>query len=289
MIQELLAIIEEVLIDALKTLPFLLVTYLILEYLEAKANQKTSQLIQRAGRFGPVAGSVLGALPQCGFSIAAANFYAGRVISLGTLMAVFLSTSDEMLPILIAESVSITVILKIIGIKILVGMCIGLILDFMIRKWWPHRDVSFKIEELCEQEHCHCHKNLLIPALHHTLRTLIFIILISFAVELIIFFIGEDSLSAIVLNVPYLGSFFTSIIGLIPNCSGSIIITQLYLEGAMTAGSMISGLLVSAGMGLLMLFRINKHHLKENLAITGILYFSGVGMGILIDLLRITL
>ncbi|MBO5054996.1 MAG: arsenic efflux protein [Lachnospiraceae bacterium] len=280
-----LDVIADTLIDALKLLPFLFVTYLVMEYIEHKAGDKAEEMVQKAGRFGPFIGSILGVVPQCGFSAAASNLYAGRIITLGTLLSIYLSTSDEMLPIFISEQVPILTILRILGIKVLIGMAAGFAIDLVIRK--KHNDGSehehLKIEEMCDHQHCHCGEGKIWKsALSHTLQIIFFIIVVSFVLNLLIEVIGEDSLSAVLSGRPVIGCMLAGIIGLIPNCAASVVLTQLYLEGMLSAGSMIAGLLVGAGVGLLVLFRVNEN-LKENLKITVLLYGIGVVSGILIE------
>lgn len=280
-----LDVIADTLIDALKLLPFLFVTYLVMEYIEHKSGDKAEEMVLKAGRFGPFIGSILGVVPQCGFSAAASNLYAGRIITLGTLLSIYLSTSDEMLPIFISEQVPILTILRILGIKVLIGMAAGFAIDLVIRK--KHNNGSehehLKIEEMCDHQHCHCGEGKIWKsALSHTLQIIFFIIVVSFVLNLLIEVIGEDSLSTVLSGRPVIGCMLAGIIGLIPNCAASVVLTQLYLEGMLSAGSMIAGLLVGAGVGLLVLFRVNEN-LKENLKITVLLYGIGVVSGILIE------
>lgn len=284
----------DALIDSVKLLPFLFVTYLAMEYLEHKTSDKSNQLVERSGKFGPLYGSLLGIVPQCGFSAAATNLYAGRVITLGTLIAIYLSTSDEMLPILISEKVSILLILKILFVKVVIGMIAGFAIDFIHQKFLrfthmkdPHHLPD--IHHMCEHEHCHCDEKGIFPsALKHTLEIFVYILVISFVLNLVIAYIGEDTLSSFILNRPVIGELAAGLIGLIPNCAASVVITQLYLEGLLSAGPMMAGLLVSAGVGLLVLFKVNDHP-RENLKILGLLYAIGVVSGLLIELFGITL
>lgn len=280
-----LDVIADTLTDALKILPFLFVTYLVMEYIEHKAGDKAEEMVQKAGRFGPFIGSILGVVPQCGFSAAASNLYAGRIITLGTLLSIYLSTSDEMLPIFISEQVPILTILRILGIKVLIGMAAGFAIDLVVRK--KHNNGTehehLKIEEMCDHQHCHCGEGKIWKsALSHTLQIIFFIIVVSFGLNLLIEVIGEDRLSAVLSGKPVIGCMLAGIIGLIPNCAASVVLTQLYLEEMLNAGSMIAGLLVGAGVGLLILFRVNED-LKENLKITVLLYVIGVAAGIIIE------
>ncbi len=269
-------------IDSVKLLPFLFLTYLAMEYLEHKAGQKMQEAIRRAGRGGPVIGSILGAFPQCGFSTVASNLYAGRIITAGTLIAIFLSTSDEMLPIMISENIELTVILKILGVKVAVGILAGFFFDFILRG----KKKELQIEHLCEQHHCHCEEGIWKSALHHTLEIFLYIMVISLALNLLLAWIGEDVLADLVLNRPVVGEMAAALVGMIPNCAASVIITQLYLNGVLSAGAMTAGLLSGSGVGLLVLFRVNDDY-RENFRILGLLYVTGVLGGMLVNCLGI--
>lgn len=287
-----LEVLLETIVDSIKLLPFLFITYLIMEYLEHKTEKKTKNIIQKSGKLGPLWGAILGVFPQCGFSAAASNLYAGRVITLGTLIAIFLSTSDEMLPVLISANASIELILKILVIKLVIGIIAGFGVDFIgqaINKKKKQVENKEKIEEeighICEHEHCHCKEDgILKSSIIHTLNIFLFIIIITFILNVVIHFFGEENLSNLILNMPIIGPIIAGIVGLIPNCAGSVILTQLYLENVISIGSMIGGLLVGSGIGILVLFRVNKN-MKENLKILGLLYAIGVVCGIVIDLI----
>lgn len=275
-------------LDSIKMLPFLFITYLVMEAIEHKAGKQTKKRIEKAGKFGPLWGGILGVFPQCGFSVAASNLYVGRVVSLGTLISIYLSTSDEMLPIFISESVNILTILKILGAKVLIGMISGFIIEtvmhFMKKK---NQDISYNEEEL---DHCNCdHKHnhgILISSLKHTFKILLFIFIISLVLNFIILFLGEDALADLFVSTPVVGQLIAGIVGLIPNCAASVVITELYLQGIINAGAMMSGLLVSAGAGTLVLFRSNKN-IKENISIIAILYVIGVIWGCIIEFCNI--
>ncbi len=275
-------------LDTAKIIPFLYLTYLLMEILEHRTGDKTLAVIRKADRLGPLFGGALGIIPQCGFSAAASGFYSGRVITAGTLIAIFLSTSDEMLPIFISNRVAFLGIMQVLLTKAAFGIIFGFAVDFLFRTF-NIRMIGSSIHDLCEHDHCHCDEepNVLVSALTHTLQILIFLFLVSFVLNLVILAIGEDTLKGFILNEPLIGEILTGIIGLIPNCAASVVITELYLEGAMSAGAMMSGLLVGAGVGLLVLFRTNQKHLKENLKLTGILYVCGVLGGLVIDLLGV--
>ena len=280
-----LEIIEETLIDGIKLLPFLFITYIIMEYIEHKTSNKTKDIIKKSGKFGPFIGSVLGAVPQCGFSVVATNFYAARVITLGTLISVYLSTSDEMIPIFISEGASIITLLKILGIKILIGMIAGFVIDFVLRLRKKDSEEE-RIIDLCEKEHCHCEKGILKSALKHTINIFVFILIITFVINIIIHLVGEETIGNFVQSNVILGPVLGGIIGLIPNCASSVILTQLYLQNVIPISTMISGLLVGAGVGLIVLFKMNKG-IKQNLKITALLYIIGVLSGIFIQILGI--
>lgn len=281
-----LEIISETLIDSIKLLPFLFITYLIMEYIEHKTSQKAKNTIKKSGKFGPAVGSILGIFPQCGFSVSATNLYAARVITLGTLIAVYLSTSDEMLPIFISESVPVTIILKILGIKLVIGMIAGFAIDTILRLKNKEQGEEEKIIDLCEKEHCHCEHGIVKSALKHTISIFVFIVIISLAIHMLICFIGEETIANFLQNKPIIGPIISGLVGLIPNCASSVIITQMYLENVISVGTLISGLLVGAGVGLAVLFKTNKG-IKENIKIIVMLYGIGVISGILIEFLGI--
>lgn len=288
----LLHILEHSLIDSLKLVPFLFLTYLAMEYLEHRAGDKVVDLVHKAGKAGPLAGGIAGAAPQCGFSAAASNLYAGRIISMGTLIAIYLSTSDEMLPILISEKQPVDMIVKLLLTKVVIGVAAGFVIDFFVSKKehkheheHPHDYEQEHIHEICEHDHCQCEKGIFRSAISHTLQITFFILLITLALNLVLHIVGEDALAQLILNRPVLGPMLAGIVGLIPNCAASVVITQLYLGGALSAGAMMSGLLTGSGVGLLILFRVN-HNKKENLTIIGLLYFIGVLAGVVIELLR---
>ena len=271
----------DALFDTLKILPYLLVTFLILELLEHKLTKKSRKVLSKNKKIGPVIGGLLGGLPQCGFSAMGANLFSSRVITTGTLVAIFLSTSDEMLPIMLSEQVDFWLIFKIIGFKILVGIIIGFIVDLIFRR----KEETNSINEMCESDHCHCEKDgVIVSSIKHTLKTGLFILIANILIGLIIFFVGEDNIKDVLLNKNIFGYFLASLIGLIPNCAPSIIMSELYLANMLTIGTLLSGLLTGSGLGILLLFKSNKD-LKENLKIMSIIYFVGVIIGIIVDIL----
>lgn len=275
-------IISDTLIDGIKLLPFLFITFLIIEYIEHKLSNRSKQAITKSGKYGPFFGSILGAFPQCGFGVSATNLYATRIISMGTLISAYLSTSDEMLPLLISNGIELPIILKILGLKVLIGMLSGFTIDFILRK--RHKSDNIEIKDFCDESHCDCNHGIIKSSIKHTLSILLFIVIISFILNLGISYLGEDTLSKLFMKNSVLGPFIASLIGLIPNCAASVVITEIYLNGAITYGSMIAGLLTGAGVSLLVLFKINKN-LIENIFILLSIYFVGAISGIIINLI----
>lgn len=268
--------------DCITLIPFLFLSYLAVEYIEHKMSHKTKMMIYRAGKAGPVIGSLLGIVPQCGFAAAAAGLYAGGIVSPGTLLAVFLSSSDEMLPIMVSEGIQMGMISKILLVKVLVAMAAGLILDVVAGHfgWGMHKESD--VSAFCEEEHCHCGKEgILRGALHHTVQISVFIFLITMVLTYFMHHVEVQSLSELLGGFPLLEEVLAGVVGMIPNCAASVLVTQLYLQGFVGSGALFSGLLCGAGAGLLVLFRAN-HHWKQNLVFTLILYVTGVTAGILI-------
>ena len=239
-------VVFDTIIDSVKLLPFLFLTYLAMEYLEHKTSARTKKFVKDSGKAGPVIGALLGAVPQCGFSTAASNLYAGKVITMGTLIAIFMSTSDEMIPVFLSEQVDVLVLVKLILIKVFIGLIMGVVIDLIV--------------------------------------IFAFIVVISFALNTLIHFVGEETLGNLILNKPVIGPLIAGIIGLIPNCASSVVLTQLYIEGVLGLGSLMAGLLAGSGVGILVLFRENDD-MKDNFRILAILYVSGVAWGIIIDAL----
>ena len=275
----------DALIDTLKILPFLFLTYLVMEYIEHRTSDRTRAAIRRADRLGPLAGGLLGAFPQCGFSAAAASLYAGRVITVGTLIAVFLSTSDEMLPIFLSSKVDLRLIIQIITMKAVYGIIAGFVVDYLFRSL-NVRKIGAGIHGICEAEHCDCEKGILSSAVKHTLSIALYILIISVALNLLLELIGTENLENLVFNQPVIGEVLAGLIGLIPNCAASVALTTMYLDGAMSAGAMMSGLLVGAGVGILVLFRSNRSR-RDSAKIIAILYAAGIIGGLLTSLLRL--
>lgn len=328
-------------LDTVKLIPFLFITYMGMEYLEHKAEKHTTGMLEKAGHFGPLIGAAVGILPQCGFSAAASSLFAGGVISVGTLIAVFLSTSDEMLPIFISEGVHPATMLRILATKAILGLISGFLLDIFMRHGRHTKAPEKHIHDLCVHEHCDCdddeeeeelhteaahtheanadnhtHRHvaeehhshehvtahahaghhhhphpkgfmgIAMPALHHTVQITGFIFFITLIITLLVEGIGAEALGHFLSGKPIVGVFLAGVVGLIPNCAASVSITQLYLMGILNAGQMMAGLLVGAGVGLLVLFRTNDHP-NENLRITVMLYGLGVFWGLVIEYLGI--
>lgn len=350
-----LDLVLDILLDAVKDtlylIPFLLVTYIAMEWLEHGASRKFQEAIERGGAVGPAIGAVLGVVPQCGFSAAASTFYAARVITLGTLIAVFLSTSDEMLPIFIAEAVPAQTIAAILVAKIVIGLVAGFFIDAVMRVTRPVRE-SWRIHELCERAGCHCDDDdascienavaivsaqeaasaaasadasrgvgdglsraeghgatelgrdhdhghnhahgrkhtswgtIVRSAVKHTVEVSCFVFLIVLAMNAVFALFGEDALATVLSANSQIAVVVSGLVGLIPNCAASVAIAQLYVDGVLGSGAMMSGLLCAAGVGLLVLFRTNASA-KQNIAILAMLLAVSCASGLLIDALGI--
>ena len=271
----------DALIDTLKLMPYLLVTFILLEFLEHKLNHKSEKYLKKANIFGPLFGGILGALPQCGFSTMASNLFSNGIISTGTLVAIFLSTSDEMLPIMLSEKADVFELLCIIGFKVFIGIIIGFVIDIVYKK--KKINTHKEIVEHCKHDDCHCkEKGVIKSSVTHTLKISLFILLVNAVLNILIFYIGEEKLGTLLWDKNVFTYFIASLIGLIPNCASSVIITELYLEGMISIGVLLSGLLTGSGLGILFLFKENKNK-KENIAILLTIYFIGVIVGFIID------
>ncbi len=278
-------VIESVL-DTLKLIPFLFLTYLLMEFIERRAEDKTRRLMERSGVLGPLVGGLFGVVPQCGFSAAAANLYTGRVITLGTLIAVFLSTSDEMIPVLLSGGIEPSRLLFIVLYKTAAGIIAGFAVDLTLRLL-KRGGESINIDELCDNDNCHCERGIWYSAIHHTVSTGGFILLSTLTVNTVVFIIGVDKLSDIIVNIPVLSHFIASLVGLIPNCAVSVVLSQLAVSDVISCGTMLSGLLSGAGVGVLVLFKVNKRP-RENFAVLGLLVVLGTLFGALSELFPFT-
>ena len=289
-----LHVLEHSVLDTLQLVPLLFVTYLAMEAIEHTASARVRSVVERSGKAGPVVGAVLGALPQCGFSAMAATLYAGRVVTLGTLVAVVLSTSDEMVPVFLAHQEPLGRLAAIMGTKVAVGMAVGLVVDVALRAWHRAGDGHLHIHELCEREHCHCDDDhdhdhghgdgrwaIVRSALVHTVQVTLFILALTFVFGLVIESVGQDALAALLANHPVRAVFVAALVGLVPNCGASVAITELYLDGVLATGPMLAGLLASGGVGLLVLWRTNAD-VRQNALVTAFVYLVAVAVGLLV-------
>lgn len=276
-------VLLDTLLDAIKIIPFLFVTFLLMEYIEHGFTKKGKEKIKKAGNLGPFFGSLLGAVPQCGFSVMATNLYVTRIVTLGTLISIYLSTSDEMLPILISQKCSFSIIIKILLIKVLIGMLAGFIIDFIIRK--KTKSSNYEIKKFCDEEHCDCEHGIIKSSIKHTFNILIFIIVITLLLNLGFYYFGNDNIEKLFLKDSSFSPFISSLIGLIPNCGASVILTELYLNNVISFASVIAGLLTGSGVALLVLFKINKN-VKENVKILLTVYFIGALSGVIIEIIQ---
>ena len=305
-------VIADSVLDTLELVPFLFVTYLAMETLEHSTEGRMQGLVARAGHAGPIVGGLLGAVPQCGFSAMAATLYSGGVVTAGTLVAVILSTSDEMVPVFLAHQEPAGRLLSIMLLKVVVGIVVGLLLDAMLHAVRHVGNPQPHIHDLCERAHCHCeddeagsdaspesdadghgeaerghhhghgHWAIVRSAAIHTVQVTGFILLVTFLFGLLIEVMGEDALAQLLGSHPVRATFLAALVGLIPNCGASVAITELYLDGVLAAGPMVAGLLVSGGVGLLVLFRTNRD-VRQNVAVTAFIYAVGVVVGLAVS------
>ena len=278
-------IIWETALDSVKLLPFLWIAYLLIEYVEHKKSNQLEALLRGAGKFGCLGGALLGSFPQCGFSVAASNFFTGRVITMGTLVSVFIATSDEALPVLLSYPDRMDVTLKLLGTKVILAVIIGLLTDIFIRKTQKHPSTDDIHEEICS--HCKCESHgILYASLRHTLTIFLFIFLVNFVMNGLIEWIGTETLTQFFQSTSGLHPLFAVIIGLIPNCASSVVLTELFLSGTLSFGATIAGLSAGSGIGLLVLFRMNKR-LRENITVLAIITLAGLVAGYLLQMIGI--
>lgn len=280
--------IHEVLIHGVKDtaliIPVLFITYLIIELFEHKSSKRVEQFIQKSGIFGSILGGIIGVVPQCGMSVVASNLFSGGVITVGTLLAVFLSTSDEMLPILVSSSVPMETTIFILVYKTVVSIVLGLIIDVIYTVLMKHKPCG-SITNLCSEENCDCEeKGIINSAIHHTLTVGAFLLVTTLVMNACIYLVGDYNIAKIVYTYPILSYFASSLVGLIPSCASSVILTSLFVEGLISVGTMLSGIFTSTGVGLLVLIR-TQHCKKETLFIILSLVLSGNIFGYLIDIL----
>ncbi len=280
-------VLIDTVLDSIKLIPFLFLTYLVMEILEHKTGEKSKKRIQKAGNFGPIWGGLLGVIPQCGFSTVAANLYSGGVITVGTMLAVFLSTSDEMLPIMISESVSPYTVMKILFVKVIIAIISGLIAEFVYLKLLKNHEKGIHIHEMCTDENCHCEDGIVVSSVKHTLKIIAYIFLVTLVLNVVIQAIGEDTIGTVLSGKPWIEIIIAGILGLIPNCASSVIITEIYLLGMISPGAMIAGLMANAGVGILVLFKMN-HNRTQNMKIVGVLYLISIFWGIVLEIAGIS-
>ena len=271
--------LEHAFLDTVRMVPFLLAAFLALEALEHYSNNYMNRVLGKVGKAGPAVGAVFGCVPQCGFSVAAANLYSGGVITLGTLLAVFLSTSDEAVLILLGNPGSGPVIVRLLLGKVLIGIGFGYLADLVLR----NKKEEKHIEDLCRSCGCSDHGGILKPALKHTVRLTAYILVFTFVLNVLLEWIGMNTLTAILGRATWFQPLLTALLGLIPNCASSILITELYLAGGLSFAAAMSGLCAGAGVGLAVLFKTNRP-MKENLGILALLYVISAAVGLLLEL-----
>ena len=280
--------LTDALLDGAKLLPFLFVAFLILEGTEHHTRRWLETLSKKGRKIGPLWGSALGLIPQCGFSVMSANMYAGGLITLGTLLAVFLSTSDEAIIVMLSDPSSIGKILPLLGCKFLIGVIAGFGTDLARRFKYGHHSVHghehhHEPHDLCENCGCDKYPGIVRPALYHTVKLFIFIFVFNLVINVIIGFVGTDRLSEFLLSGTGFQPLLTALIGLIPNCAASVLITELYIAGSITFGSAVAGLCAGAGVGLAVLFKMHTCTGK-NIKIVIALYLISVFSGFIINL-----
>ena len=302
-------VIADSVLDTLELVPFLFVTYLAMEALEHSTEGRVQGIVARAGHAGPIVGALLGAIPQCGFSAMAATLFSGGVVTVGTLVAVILSTSDEMVPVFLAHQEPVGRLFSIMLLKVVVGIIVGLLLDAVLHAVRHVGNPKPHIHDLCERARCHCedeegeedalseqasgdsthahhhghgHWAIVRSAAVHTVQVTGFILLVTFLFGLLIEVMGGDELALLLGSHPVRATFLAALVGLIPNCGASVAITELYLDGVLGAGPMVAGLLASGGVGLLVLFRTNNN-VRQNIAIMAFVYVVGVVVGLIVS------
>lgn len=294
-------VILDTILDGLRLVPFLFLTYLAMEAITHKAGEPARRRIRNAGKLGPLLGSLLGVIPH-GFSVAASGLYAGRIITLGTLMAIYLSTSEEMLPVLLSEQVAPGVIIKIICLKILIGVVSGYLVELVCKCLVSSGQRTDKspvgqyagdgsdqdMDLCCIPEHAHGKGGIFRPALEHTVKIFIYIFAVSLVLNVVIALVGEDWIGTLFVDVPVIEEMIAALVGMIPNCVSSVVITELYLDGVLSTGAMMAGLLVNTGAGLLVILRQNQNR-RATFGIMAALYGLGVFWGTVINMLHITL
>ncbi|MBO4422825.1 MAG: arsenic efflux protein [Clostridia bacterium] len=291
--KEYLDILLDALIDTAKLAPFLFAAYLLIEYLEHRSSNKLAEFLTN-GKFGVPGGAVLGCLPQCGMSVAVSHLFSAGAVGAGTLVAVFVSCSDEAIPVLLADFEHIGAIIPLILSKIAFAVGAGYLFDLIFRKYRFHQDHHHDEEHDCDEcekideahhHHCgeKCDSNVFLAALKRSLEILLFILIINVVMGLAVHFIGEEAIAEFAQKNKLLQPLFAALIGLIPNCAGSVILTELYVGGSIGFGAVFAGLSVGSGLGYISLFKANKH-VKDNLIIVGYVFILSVAVGTLIQL-----
>ena len=280
--------LEHAFLDSIKIMPFIFLIYLVIEYLEHKNNTYLSHRLMGHQKRGAVFGAIFGSIPQCGFSVIAADMYSRRAITLGTLIAVFVATSDEAIPIILTEPDQWELIIGVIGIKIIIAVICGIAIDIIYRKHELDVD-DHACHEHDHHDHFHgncesCEGSPVKSALIHTVKIFIFIFIVTLILNLIIETAGEERMAELLLKDSFIQPFIAALIGLIPNCAASVMITQAYLSGAITFGSLIAGLTSGAGVGVLYLFKRN-HNQKHNLFILLLMFLIGAVSGVLLQVI----
>ena len=275
---EMLGVLWDAVIDTAKVLPLLFLTYLLMEWLEHRAGERVERAVASAGKAGPFVGALAGLLPQCGFSAAAAGLFAGRVVTVGTLLAVFLATSDEMLAVFLGQGLGPRVIFVVLAIKLVVAAFFGFLADLLFRG----KKTGLGVQEMCQEHGCHCEQGILRSALHHTGEIVLFILIINIALGAVLHWVGAERFAAAMNGVPLLSQCVAALVGLVPNCAASVAVATLYARGVLSAGAMLAGLLTGSGVGLLVLLRTHKNH-RENLVLVAALFAIGVLVGCLVD------
>lgn len=278
-----LDILIDTCLDCLKMLPFLFAAFLLMEALEHYSGSFLGRILTKVGRAGPLIGALAGCIPQCGFSVMAANLFAGGVLSAGTLISVFIATSDEAILILLANPGRGRDILWLLAVKVILAVLAGYLVDWL---WSPKYEKAKHLEDLCSDCGCHEHSGIVKPAFYHTLKILLYLLLFSGALNIVIELAGIERISALMLGDTIFQPFIAAAIGLIPNCAASVILTQLYLDGVITFASVVAGLSAGAGVGLIVLFKMNSNK-KENFKLLGILYGIAAAAGILLMLVTL--
>ena len=285
-------ILTDTALDGLNMLPFLFGAYLLFEWIEHRSGSKFRHRLSHSGRYSVPLGAAIGLIPQCGFSVAASNLFAGRLITTGTLLAVFLATSDEAVPVMLVSPNGAGKILPLLGLKLLFAVIGGYLADCLFFRrahekqcetTHCHHDDEREeaTHELCA--HCGCQGGILKSTLHHTAETFLFLLIVLLLINTVTTLLGEERLASILLAGTFWSPIVTALIGLIPNCAPSVLISELYLNGTLTIGATVAGLSAGAGLGLAMLFKINPNQ-KQNFRILAFLYVFSVAAGILTDL-----